>query len=381
MATETEKALNIVENIASTLKKTQINLKKSPKARLTRNYVETRLKCVEDYWSEYKQTYSDLIRNVPKEKRDKIPYIVNEEYFEHEELYLSLITDLKDLLNQQNKRQVLSMFEKSHFTPQPRWIIINNQSTALLATAIVKVRSEDNYTTTLRALIDQGSQASFISERAVQQLTAKRYPTKGTVVGVGSTKQDIKQVVQISIESRIEAFRLKVRTYVMSKPLTTKIPQIITILRRGGFELQKWASNDTDFLKSLDANRITTKANLDLKLDGTIKALELLRVIAYCKRFLKMKTDPNKLGQEMTTEEIQNALDVCITFTQQDEFSDEIRRIKERRSVKTTSILKSLNPFVDKYNILRVGGRLRNADADENLRHPVILGKRNGLVS
>ncbi|XP_026744657.1 uncharacterized protein LOC113505990 [Trichoplusia ni] len=49
--------------------------------------------------------------------------------------------------------------------------------------------------------------------------------------------------------------------------------QIITILQRGGFELQKWASDDNKFLKSIDASKITTKANLDIKLDGIIKAL------------------------------------------------------------------------------------------------------------
>lgn len=96
---EVENALSIVDNLAHTLKKTQINLKKSPKARLaSKNYIEARIKCVEDYWSEYKQAYGEIMRIVPKEKREKIPYIINEEFFEHEELYLSLMTDLKDLL-------------------------------------------------------------------------------------------------------------------------------------------------------------------------------------------------------------------------------------------------------------------------------------------
>lgn len=49
----------------------------------------------------------------------------------------------------------------------------------------------------------------------------------------------------------------------------------MTILQRGGFELQKWASSDSEFLKSIDVDKITTKANIDLKLDGTIKSLGL----------------------------------------------------------------------------------------------------------
>lgn len=546
MATEVEKALNIVEHIALTLKKTQVNLKKSPKSRLTRNHLETRLKCVEEYWKDYKIAYSDIIRLTPREQREQVPYIAREEFYDHEELYITLKTEIKDLLtpllletsitantsanlsvpitsdSQQtrvvlpkiqiptysgqyeewlsfhdlfttlvhnnksldnvqklhylktsltgeaasilkhiqvtecnysqawdllksrygNKRitinaimkrffaqkkmtintsnqikhlmdttfeclhhlknlkvqtegwdpliifvvvqkldsethkdweehvsnscqdpeglpslEMLRKFLESRFRtlelieptkqkPNPTSIreksfhiatnvesakkcqmcteshtishckefgrqtpaqrseyiktnnlcynclapghsvrqcriptccrlcrrrhhtllhehkknesnttgkielnkqpdvalhtnveeeteadltmlashVVTQQSTALLATALIQVISEDNYTVTLRALIDQGSQASFISERAAQLIKAKRYPIKGTVVGVGSTREDIKQVVQITIESKCEAFNVGVKAYIMSKQLTTNIP-------------------------------------------------------------------------------------------------------------------------------------------------------------
>ncbi|XP_060810234.1 uncharacterized protein LOC132904323 [Amyelois transitella] len=45
---------------------------------------------------------------------------------------------------------------------------------------------------------------------------------------------------------------------------------LIKVLQRGGFKLQKWASNNADFLKSLNAEQITTKVNLDMKLDGIL---------------------------------------------------------------------------------------------------------------
>lgn len=66
-------------------------------------------------------------------------------------------------------------------------LISIKQGTTLLATATVQVRSEENYCITLRALIDQGSQASFISERAAQLLKATPYPVRGTFVGVGAS--------------------------------------------------------------------------------------------------------------------------------------------------------------------------------------------------
>ncbi|CAG9137937.1 unnamed protein product [Plutella xylostella] len=100
---------------------------------------------------------------------------------------------------------------------------------ALLATALVTVKSEDEHTTVLRALIDPGSQGCFISERAAQALRARRYSVKGSIVGVGAIKTTINHVVQLEVQSRQEEYSLKVKAYVINKYLTTKIPtQTIT---------------------------------------------------------------------------------------------------------------------------------------------------------
>lgn len=97
---------------------------------------------------------------------------------------------------------------------------------ALLATALVKCMNEEGHTIILRALIDQGSQACFISEKAAQLLKLKRQSARGSVIGVGSTKTDVKQVVQLQVISRVEDnFCLNIQAYVMNKQLTTKLPR------------------------------------------------------------------------------------------------------------------------------------------------------------
>lgn len=103
--------------------------------------------------------------------------------------------------------------------------LANQQSTALLATALVPVRDETGRVMTLRALIDQGSQASFITERAVQLMKLKKLPTKGTITGVGSTKTFISSKVQCEILSRYEAeFKLKIDAYVLTTKVTSELP-------------------------------------------------------------------------------------------------------------------------------------------------------------
>ncbi|KAJ0175975.1 hypothetical protein K1T71_008149 [Dendrolimus kikuchii] len=103
--------------------------------------------------------------------------------------------------------------------------LTSSEKTALLATAMVGISNEQGDTTQLRVLIDQGSQASFISQRAARLLNLKELPVQGSVAGMGCTKVGIQNVVQLQIRSQWEDnYVLPVQAYVMSKKLTTKIP-------------------------------------------------------------------------------------------------------------------------------------------------------------
>lgn len=98
MATTSEQLLCLLEETANLLQNTQTNIKKCPKARLTRGYVETRLECIEQYWASYKVLHQKLVECTPKEKRESIPYFKDDKYFAHEDIFLCTCADLKDLL-------------------------------------------------------------------------------------------------------------------------------------------------------------------------------------------------------------------------------------------------------------------------------------------
>ncbi|XP_073949064.1 uncharacterized protein [Choristoneura fumiferana] len=101
----------------------------------------------------------------------------------------------------------------------------SKRSTALLATALVPVKDAFGNVTVLRALIDQGSQATFISERATQMFKVKRKSVKGNITGVGGTRTLVNHVIQLEVLSRCESsFNLKVKMYVMPTPLTAFLP-------------------------------------------------------------------------------------------------------------------------------------------------------------
>ncbi|XP_028166130.1 uncharacterized protein LOC114356935, partial [Ostrinia furnacalis] len=108
---------------------------------------------------------------------------------------------------------------------------------------------------------------------------------------------------------------------------------------------------------------------------------ELTRCIAWCRRFLKQKEYKDEINNTLTTEELEKSLLTCIKLIQEREFSEEIDSIKEKKEVKSRSCLKSLNPYLDDHGILRVGGRLRHANLDEDTKHPIILSNNNKLTS
>lgn len=88
----------------------------------------------------------------------------------------------------------------------------------------------------------------------------------------------------------------------------------------------------------------------------------MIRVIAYCLKFanncLKLKHDSN----ESSVKEVEISHDRVIKLVQNQYFASEIHDLQNSNEVKKISSLKSLNPFLDKDKILRVGGRIENSN-------------------
>lgn len=94
----------------------------------------------------------------------------------------------------------------------------------LLATAQVEVKASNGDTHILRALIDQGSEASFVSARVVDLLELKRSNINGVVSGVGEGSQTpLKHLVDLSIMSRYTNQPVQVKAYVL-KTISTRLP-------------------------------------------------------------------------------------------------------------------------------------------------------------
>lgn len=82
----------------------------------------------------------------------------------------------------------------------------------------------------------------------------------------------------------------------------------------------------------------------------------------------------------ITTLELTDATNLLVRITQQQEFAAEVSTCAAGSPVPKRSILRTLNPFLDGSGVLRVGGRLANANIAFNTRHPIIMPKKSPLT-
>ncbi|XP_045457859.1 uncharacterized protein LOC123668109 [Melitaea cinxia] len=93
----------------------------------------------------------------------------------------------------------------------------------LLATALIKVTAADGTQHTMRALIDQGSQISLITENAAQRLRLPRRRCKGVVFGLGSQGNNSKGSIQITASAINSEFTFNMKVIIMNS-LISNLP-------------------------------------------------------------------------------------------------------------------------------------------------------------
>ncbi|KAG7295329.1 hypothetical protein JYU34_022341 [Plutella xylostella] len=96
-----------------------------------------------------------------------------------------------------------------------------------------------------------------------------------------------------------------------------------------------------------------------------------IRVLARVRKCLPWK----KSSGFITVTDINEAEAIIIKYVQNEQFSDEIEDLKKKKGVSCKSKLFSLCPILDEQGILRVGGRLENAQIEYNMKHPIIVDK------
>jgi len=122
---------------------------------------------------------------------------------------------------------------------------------------------------------------------------------------------------------------------------------------------------------------VTTINNHDKVIyDRYSSLMKLIRVVAYCKRFIRnaLSKYADKYHGPIQVIEYDVAVICIIKQVQAIHFDRELSDLQNSRSVHCKSSLRSLKPFLDENSIIRVGGRLKHASTlDVFQRHPIVL--------
>lgn len=143
---------------------------------------------------------------------------------------------------------------------------------------------------------------------------------------------------------------------------------------------EQWPTDCTDFpsdmlpgLKSKVVNVGVVESEFNL-LDRYSSYETLLNVTGYLLRFgknCKTQSADRSLGKNLSTLERRNAL-LCLTrMVQSEHFAEEINALKTGKIIRTSC--KRLNLFIDRDDIIRVGGRISASELPYSSRHQILL--------
>ncbi|KAJ2942864.1 hypothetical protein O0L34_g15054 [Tuta absoluta] len=132
----------------------------------------------------------------------------------------------------------------------------------------------------------------------------------------------------------------------------------------------------------VNVGQIVPKPSAAFLLERYSSLDKLLGVTGWIKQFVNNCRKPQaerNLAPVLSPAERNAALSLLVRVVQAEHFEEEARLLRDGRG-KLKGGLVRLNPFVDEHGMLRVGGRLRNANLPFSARHPLLLPKKGPLV-
>lgn len=101
----------------------------------------------------------------------------------------------------------------------------NNDSQVLLATALINIITSSGYKVQARALLDSGSQKSFITSNLFKKLKGIKYSSANiSIGGIANSTSLAKKIVSLVLESQINGYKTEMQFAVLEK-ITCQLPQ------------------------------------------------------------------------------------------------------------------------------------------------------------
>ncbi|XP_061722994.1 uncharacterized protein LOC133529314 [Cydia pomonella] len=181
------------------------------------------------------------------------------------------------LHNNNMKKQIASKYTKFPFGPKPSTStqqptshhIATNEVEVLLTTVQLQLQASNGTFTTLRALLDQGSQLNLITENAAQLLNLPRKKLNGTITGIGTLT--CKGKAELKGKSLHSDYTFQTKAFIVRK-ITRNLPNS-TFKKADWPHIQnlKLADPDFDVSRPIDL-LLGAHVYADALMNGLIKA-------------------------------------------------------------------------------------------------------------
>ncbi|XP_029159529.1 uncharacterized protein LOC114931579 [Nylanderia fulva] len=122
---------------------------------------------------------------------------------------------------------------------------------------------------------------------------------------------------------------------------------------------------------------VTTEPDLLLRFPTLQR---LLRVTAWCRRWLNPVRRDARPGRPLQPDELDSALFRWLRVVQALHFPTDVAAASAGRTTPPQSHLVKLSPFLDDQGVLRVGGRLKNSQLPLDEKHPMIIPAASWLT-
>lgn len=106
---------------------------------------------------------------------------------------------------------------------------------------------------------------------------------------------------------------------------------------------------------------------------------KLLRVVAYCRRFLQNVKATSLVSPYINTTELQDAEAVIVRLVQQQFYKEEWQALEKSQPISSKSKLRWFHPFLSTDRVMRIGGRIHQASQPFDSKHQIILPGKHAL--
>ncbi|XP_051162195.1 uncharacterized protein LOC127282137 [Leptopilina boulardi] len=140
---------------------------------------------------------------------------------------------------------------------------------------------------------------------------------------------------------------------------------------------QKWKAVEVPERRAIKSLTVKTIEKFELS-ERFSSWTVLVRVVAYCLRFVRFKKGELRKGL-LSVEEFKSAELRILLLVQREAFAGEIRDLSSGGEVSRGSKLIRLSPMMEK-GLLRVGGRIKYSNLNHDQKHQIILPKNHPIT-